>query len=55
MIIELEKHEVEYIDRVLYDKQYIYSNKDPIIQKIRDKLESAQDDDWNRYVLSKIT
>ena len=55
MKIELEKWEVEYIDNLLFDKVHIYSHKDPIIQQIRDKLESAEDDAWHEYVMSKIT
>ena len=55
MKIELEKYEVEYIDNVLYDKHHIYSNKDPIIQQIRGKIESAEDDDWRDFVMSKVT
>jgi hypothetical protein len=55
MKIELEKYEVEYIDSVLHDKYFIYSNKDPIIQQIRDKLESAEDEAWHEYVMSKVT
>ena len=55
MKIDLEKYEVEYIDNVLYDKYHIYSNEDPIIQQIRDKLQSAEDDAWHDFVMSKVT
>jgi len=55
MKIELEKYEIEYIDNLLFDKVHIYSHKDPIIQQIRDKLESAEDNAWHDYVISKIT
>ena len=55
MKLDLEQHEIEFIDGVLYDKYHIYSNKNPIIPQIRDKIEAAEDDAWNQYVLSKIT
>jgi len=55
MKLELEKHEVKYIDDVLHDKFFIYSNKDPIIQDIREKIENAENDAWREYVMSKVT
>ena len=55
MKLDLEQYEIEFIDSVLYDKYHIYSNKNPIIPQIRDKIEAAENDAWNQYVLSKIT
>lgn len=53
MKVELEYMEVEYIKNLLHDRYYIYSNKDPMILEIMNKLEMAADDAWNQYVLSK--
>jgi len=55
MKIDLEQYELDFIDNILHDKYFIYSNKDPMILLIRDKIRLAEDQAWNEYVLSKIT
>jgi hypothetical protein len=55
MKVELEKHELEYLDNLLHDRYFIYSSKDPIIRVIRDKIETAENDEWNKYLIERIT